>query len=135
MSGAGFFDDDDDDEPSFVDRSTSSGAHDFFSDAASPRAYPRPAGGRVSSVSGGDRTSSSIRASSEAEPEAEPSFEAMTALEPAGPKERNVQLLIRCWSNEIAAPEVLPFPRDLVERVVKDLARRVRRISPASSSC
>lgn len=41
-------------------------------------------------------------------------------------EERNIEKLIRAWNNEIGAPELLVFPRVLVEQVVKDLARRVR---------
>ena len=38
---------------------------------------------------------------------------------------RNVQQLLRAWQNEMGAPELLKFPTKVVERVVKDLARRV----------
>lgn len=40
--------------------------------------------------------------------------------------ERNIERLIRCLSNETGAPELLVFPKALVERIVKDLAKRVR---------
>lgn len=39
---------------------------------------------------------------------------------------RNVQLLLQAWQNEMGAPELLKFPVAVVERIVKDLARRVR---------
>lgn len=38
---------------------------------------------------------------------------------------RNVQQLLRARQNEMGAPELLKFPTKVVERVVKDLARRV----------
>ncbi|GAA5939745.1 DNA replication protein SLD5 [Sporobolomyces koalae] len=39
-------------------------------------------------------------------------------------RERNVQRLLRAWHNEMGAPELLRFPRQLVEKLVKDLANR-----------
>ncbi|SCV73330.1 BQ2448_7256 [Microbotryum intermedium] len=43
----------------------------------------------------------------------------------AGKRESNVAKLMRCWINESGSPELLPFPKKLVERLVKDLANRV----------
>lgn len=42
-----------------------------------------------------------------------------------GAKERNIQKLIRCWQNEMNAPELLRYPKRLVLRMVKDLVHRV----------
>lgn len=42
-----------------------------------------------------------------------------------GQRERLIERLIRAWNNEIGAPELLKFPKRLIERTVKDLARRV----------
>lgn len=135
-----FFDDDDDDE---VVAESSTDHNDSFFSESSPRAYNRPpaAQGRVSSIFGHtDHTSSSFRASSIAsERPANRSFAGRSRAtgspsledilgEDAGPPERNIVKLIRYWSNEIAAPELLVFPRQLVERVTKDLARRVSRV-------
>lgn len=39
--------------------------------------------------------------------------------------ERNIEKLIRAWNNEIGAPELLVYPRRLVERIAKDLVNRV----------
>lgn len=39
--------------------------------------------------------------------------------------ERNVQRLLRAWHNEMGAPELLTFPRELVDNLVWDLTRRV----------
>lgn len=47
---------------------------------------------------------------------------------------RNVQALLQAWQNEMGAPELLVFPVEIVERVVKDLARRVSRDPPAWAS-
>ncbi|GAA5877767.1 hypothetical protein JCM16303_000230 [Sporobolomyces ruberrimus] len=38
--------------------------------------------------------------------------------------ERNVQRLLRAWHNEMGAPELLTFPRELVDNLVWDLTRR-----------
>lgn len=39
--------------------------------------------------------------------------------------ERSIVQLERCLANEQGAPELLTFPRELVERIVRDLAARV----------
>ncbi|KAL8287579.1 hypothetical protein RQP46_003437 [Phenoliferia psychrophenolica] len=141
---SGFFDDDDDDEVNGdLTTSTDQQQDSFFSDAPSPVARRTTTttstsgvGARVSSISGRDRTTSSARASStfsdsRASSDRRPRRRESPTLEDilgeddvVEKRERNIVTLIRCWANEIAAPEVLPFPRDLVERVVKDLARR-----------
>jgi hypothetical protein len=54
-----------------------------------------------------------------------PTLEDILGEAPAGKKERSIQTLMRAWTNETAAPELLHFPRELVERIVRDLARRV----------
>ena len=141
MSGAGGFFDEDDEDEVLGDVTTSADHNDsFFSETTSPsRAYARaPAAGRMSSVSGyRDRTTSSARASStfsedrsrdyRPRRDESPSLEDIIGRDEVfATKERNIVTLIRHWANEIAAPELLVFPRDLVERIVKDLARRVR---------
>ncbi|SGY43681.1 BQ5605_C001g00046 [Microbotryum silenes-dioicae] len=53
-----------------------------------------------------------------------------------GKRESNVAKLMRCWINESGSPELLPFPRKLVERLVKDLASRktlVRHVNATAS--
>ncbi|TKA51247.1 hypothetical protein B0A53_05823 [Rhodotorula sp. CCFEE 5036] len=47
---------------------------------------------------------------------------------------RNVQQLLRAWQNEMGAPELLKFPTKVVERVVKDLARRKELVRKAQST-
>lgn len=39
--------------------------------------------------------------------------------------ETNAKKMIRAWNNEMGAPELLMFPKRLVERFVKDLVARV----------
>jgi GINS complex subunit 4 len=56
-------------------------------------------------------------------------LEDILGTEPEVSNERNVQKLLREWHNEMGAPELLRFPRELVEKFVKDLASRVSRIS------
>ncbi|GAA5988986.1 hypothetical protein JCM10908_006258 [Rhodotorula pacifica] len=51
-----------------------------------------------------------------------------------GREGRNVQQLLRAWQNEMGAPELLKFPTKLVERVVKDLARRKELVRKAQST-
>lgn len=128
------------------------GADDSFSShrAASPRPYhqarPRAseAGGRVSSTTGGGaggggRQSSvtggasgyygnSTRGGSPNLDDIlggddDDEFGGGVGADEAG--ESNMDRLIRAWNNEIGAPEVLRFPKRLVERVTKDLYRRV----------
>ncbi|KAM0750867.1 hypothetical protein T439DRAFT_356602 [Meredithblackwellia eburnea MCA 4105] len=96
--------------------------------------------GRISAISNNaDRnSSSSFRASSVVSSERasgsgagvgrgranSPDLEDIIGGDVEGQKERNIVKLIRAWSNENSAPELLVFPADLVERVVKDLAMR-----------
>ncbi|POY76222.1 hypothetical protein BMF94_0417 [Rhodotorula taiwanensis] len=47
---------------------------------------------------------------------------------------RNVQALLQAWQNEMGAPELLVFPVEIVERVVKDLARRKELVRKAQST-
>jgi GINS complex subunit 4 len=47
--------------------------------------------------------------------------------------ERNIETLIRAWNNEIGAPELLVYPRRLIERIVKDLVKRVSARSASRS--
>ncbi|KAK4694421.1 GINS complex subunit 4, partial [Phenoliferia sp. Uapishka_3] len=144
--GGGFFSDDEDEDLNSGDiTTTTTNGNDSFFTSASPRAYNARPAARVSSISNygpqaaAATSSSSVRASSvysdsgndrssntgrgRADGGGEPGVEYFLGEE-EGEKERNIVKLIRCWSNEIAAPEVLPFPTQLVERVVKDLARR-----------
>jgi hypothetical protein len=131
------FFDDDDEPPSPGDRSTSAFAHQdesFSNRAASPKPYaPRlpPAAGRTSSTTGGRLSSitggaanSSVRAY-ESTRGGSPTLEDILGEDTGGDGERNVEKLIRAWTNEVGAPELLRFPTRLVERVVKDLVRRV----------
>lgn len=115
-----FFDDDDDDVPNSPGGGSTTNGNDSFFTQPSP---PRPAG-RVSSVSGRAGTSSSLRASSRARRDSV-SLEEILGEEVGGSRERSVQRLIRAWNNEIAAPELLHFPVELVETVVRNLAERV----------
>ena len=56
-----------------------------------------------------------------------PTLEDILGEEPAAEGERNIQKLIRAWNDEMGAPELLRYPKRLVERMVKDLVQRVSR--------
>jgi hypothetical protein len=45
---------------------------------------------------------------------------------------RDLQLLTRAWVAERAAPELLPWPEDVMDRVLGRIARQVRCCSPTS---
>lgn len=106
--------------------------NDSYERGSSVATGGRTAGGRVSSVTGaaagssvrgigGDTTNgyASTRGDS-------PSLDDVLLGGAARHREgRNVQQLLRAWQNEMGAPELLKFPTKVVERVVKDLARRV----------
>lgn len=138
----GFFDDDDDDLPESYQSTTAAVAGgddslDFRRDL-SPLGGPVPprgdrassagtgsrAAGRVSSVTGA-AAGSSVRGWESSRGDS-PSLEDILGESAGKDKRRNVQRLLRAWQDEMGAPELLRFPRDLVEKVVKDLARRVR---------
>jgi len=138
-----FFDDDDEDDVLGSPGRSSLQAADFTSNrAASPRAYGAAAGpsksargstatgGRQSSVTGAQANSSvrayeSIRGGS-------PTLEDILGEEGGHDGERNVQKLIRARNNEMGAPELLVYPKRLVERLVKDLVHRVSRVGLVS---
>lgn len=46
------------------------------------------------------------------------------------PETRDLQLLTRCWVAERSAPEVLPFPAELVERTMGRIRKQVCRCVP-----
>lgn len=46
------------------------------------------------------------------------------------PETRDLQLLTRCWVAERSAPEVLPFPAELVERTMGRIRKQVCRYVP-----
>ena len=116
-----FFDDDDDNDNSghlhSPSGSTTNGDNSFFTQPSPPRAA-----GRASSLS--NRAGTSLRASSRARRDS-PTLEEILGEEVGGRGERSVQRLIRAWNNEVAAPELLHFPVELVETVVRNLAERV----------
>lgn len=154
-----FFDDDDNDDSQLLD--SANGAEDSYlglPQAGGTTTTESRAGGagRVSSISGRANDSragggSSIRSSSvfdhgdrDRDSRAgagrggrgggrgdSPSLEEILGEEPARGRERNIQKLIRAWNNEIGSPELLVFPRELVDRVAKDLAARVSGLSPS----
>ncbi|GAA5827923.1 hypothetical protein JCM5353_007740 [Sporobolomyces roseus] len=146
--GGGFFDDDDDlDETPESYQTSNLGNEDSLSSAGfpSPRRYQTTTtdsgangsrngrassvttagrtGGRVSSVTGAAAGSSrrdyqSTRGGSAGLDDDDMGEEGGIS------RERNVQRLLRAWHNEMGAPELLRFPRELVEKMVRDLARR-----------
>lgn len=137
----GFFDDDDDDLPESYQSTTAAVAGgddslDFGRDL-SPLGGPAPVredrgssvgtgsrtAGRVSSVTGA-AAGSSVRGWESSRGDS-PSLEDILGEGSGRDKARNVQRLLRAWQNEMGAPELLRFPSELVEKVVKDLARRV----------
>ncbi|KAK4049225.1 GINS complex subunit [Microbotryomycetes sp. JL221] len=50
------------------------------------------------------------------------------------PKESLIERLIRAWNNETSAPELLKFPKRLIERVAKDLANRKLLVRQANAT-
>jgi GINS complex subunit 4 len=46
---------------------------------------------------------------------------------------RDLQDLTRCWVAERVAPEILPWPSDLMNRVLDRIRRQVRRALPLRS--
>ncbi|GAA5974504.1 hypothetical protein JCM21900_004963 [Sporobolomyces salmonicolor] len=152
--GRGFFDDDDDDAPESYPTSHLA-ADDSLSSTGqlSPRRYastpaglggaaaPRLADARASTATTGGRVSSITgpQAGSSARAYESTRGESLGLDEILGEdrdlaRERNVQRLLRAWTNEMGAPELLTFPRELVERVVKDLARRKAIVRRAQST-
>jgi hypothetical protein len=139
-----FFDDDDEDDVLGSPGRSSLQAADFNSNrAASPRAYGAAAagpsksardststGGRQSSVTGA-QANSSVRAY-ESTRGGSPTLEDILGEESGHDDERNVQKLIRAWKDEMGAPELLVYPKRLVERLVKDLVHRVSRVGLVS---
>lgn len=115
-----------------------SDANDSYERGSSVATGGRTAGGgRVSSVTGG-ATAAGAGGSSVRAPRGNttngyastrgdsPSLDDILAGGSSrGRDGRNVQQLLRAWQNEMGAPELLKFPTKVVERVVKDLARRV----------
>ncbi|BGP34659.1 GINS complex subunit [Rhodotorula toruloides] len=146
----GFFDDDDDDLPESYQSTTAAiaGGDDSldFARDLSPLGGPAAVrGDRGSSVGTGSRTAgrvssvtgaaagSSVRGWESSRGDSPSLVE--TLGEGAGmDKGRNVQQLLRAWQNEMGAPELLRFPRELVEKVVKDLARRRELVRKAQST-
>lgn len=147
--GGGFFDDDDDlDETPESYQTSNLGNEDSLSSTGfpSPRRYQTTTtdngangsrngrasslttagrtGGRVSSVTGAAAGSS--RRDYQSTRGGSPGLDDDDMGEEGGiSRERNVQRLLRAWHNEMGAPELLRFPRELVEKMVRDLARRV----------
>lgn len=77
-------------------------------------------GGRQSSVTGGRAYDDSTRRGGS------PSLDDILGEDLAADDgERNIEKLIRAWNNEVGAPELLRFPKRLVERIAKDLVMRV----------
>ncbi|ORY77626.1 hypothetical protein BCR35DRAFT_305393 [Leucosporidium creatinivorum] len=135
-----FFDDDDEDD-TLGSPGRSSLQADFNSNrAASPRAYgagpsksaraSSTTGGRQSSVTGA-QANSSVRAY-ESTRGGSPTLEDILGEGSSHDGERNVQKLIRAWNNEMGAPELLKYPKRLVERLVKDLVHRKALVKEAN---
>ncbi|GAA6003030.1 DNA replication protein SLD5 [Rhodotorula paludigena] len=157
-AGRGFFDDDDDDAQHDSLQTNDS----LVANAAESLAFPRDltpipnqqqpyngygddrgssvdtasrAGGRISSVTGA-AAGSSVRGgygfdSSRGD---SPSLDDILGDGHAKDKSRDVQKLLRAWQNELGAPELLVFPRDLVEKIVKNLARRKELVRKAQTT-
>jgi len=147
-AGRGFFDDDDDDDlapESFQSNRAAVDDESFFSPARAPPRHDHDRdssvatgarttarGGRISSVTGA-AAGSSVRAGLDSSRGDSPSLDDILGEGGARDKSRNVQRLLRAYQNEVGAPELLKFPRQLVDKVVKSLARRVRPpLSPPS---
>ncbi|GAA6005774.1 hypothetical protein JCM11491_004004 [Sporobolomyces phaffii] len=146
----GFFDDDDEDlDDSLLETSESydtsnlgggaiAGGEDSLSSTGypSPRRYrngsengaaapPRPGGGgRASSTTTGGAARGSSTRAYESTRGGTPSLDDILGTERGVSDERNVQRLLRAWHNEMGAPELLHFPRQLIDKLVKDLAYR-----------
>lgn len=45
----------------------------------------------------------------------------------------DLQAITRAWVNERTAPELLPYPSELVDRTMQRIARQVRRWGPRLS--
>ncbi|GAA5895881.1 hypothetical protein JCM6882_001401 [Rhodosporidiobolus microsporus] len=140
--GGGFFDDDDDDAPESYQTTTTAGAlagddtlsSNYGASVSPQRNWPDAgqrdssvgtgsrAGGRVSSVTGA-AAGSSVRGFESSRGDS-PSLDDILGEGRKADEGRNVQKLLRAWQNEMGAPELLKFPRELVERVVKTLAKR-----------
>ncbi|GAA5974317.1 hypothetical protein JCM11641_006732 [Rhodosporidiobolus odoratus] len=148
----GFFDDDDDDAQESYQTSTTTGAvqaddslsSNYAASVSPQRRWPaagqqddlsgsgsRP-GGRVSSVTGA-AAGSSIRAYESTRGDS-PSLDDILGEGVRGDKSRNVQKLLRAWQNEMGAPELLNYPAELVERIVKRLAERKDMVRKANST-
>ncbi|BGP19304.1 hypothetical protein JCM10213_001521 [Rhodosporidiobolus nylandii] len=150
--GGGFFDDDEDDAPESYQTTTTTGAvaaddtlsSNFGASVSPQRGWPTAAqrdssvgtgsraGGRVSSVTGA-AAGSSVRAYESTRGDS-PSLDDILGEGDGREKGRNVQKLLRAWQNEMGAPELLRFPRELVERVVKTLAQRKEMVRKARST-
>ncbi|GAA5871998.1 hypothetical protein JCM3774_006577 [Rhodotorula dairenensis] len=115
--------------------------NDSYERGSSVATGARTAAGRVSSVTGaaagssvrglgGDTTNGYASTRGES-PSLDDILLGGAARERQG---RNVQQLLRAWQNEMGAPELLKFPTRLVERVVKDLARRKELVRKAQST-
>ncbi|GAA6050984.1 hypothetical protein JCM3770_005355 [Rhodotorula araucariae] len=150
QGGGGFFDDDEDDAPESYQTNVSITAARGDSFAfARDGSFPPPAGadadrgssvgtgtrtaGRVSSVTGAV-AGSSVRAGYESSRGDSPSLDDILGDGAARDRSRNVQKLLRAYQNEVGAPELLVFPRELVEKVVKSLARRKDLVRTAQST-
>ncbi|GAA5901527.1 hypothetical protein JCM5296_006804 [Sporobolomyces johnsonii] len=147
--GRGFFDDDDDAPQSYQTADDSLDSIGLLSPTRytsttaglGGAAPPRPADKRISTASTAARVSSVTGAQAGSSSRAyestrgdSPSLDDILADDRHLAKERNVQRLLRAWTNEMGAPELLTFPRELVERVVKDLARRKAIVRRAQST-
>ncbi|GAA6036430.1 hypothetical protein JCM8097_003501 [Rhodosporidiobolus ruineniae] len=150
--GGGFFDDDDDEAQESFQTTVTAGAggDDSFSSNYNPSVSPQRnhyppaaqrdsstvggsrAGGRVSSVTGA-AAGSSVRAYESTRGDS-PSLDDILGEGGQREKGRNVQKLLRAWHNEMGAPELLRFPRELVERVVKTLAQRKEMVRVAKET-
>ncbi|GAA6019061.1 hypothetical protein JCM10207_006304 [Rhodosporidiobolus poonsookiae] len=152
--GGGFFDDDDDTQPESYQTTSTTGAHYAADDSLSsnfgasppPRQRPRQrqdrdsttttgtrAGGRASSVTGA-AAGSSVRGAWDSSRGDSPSLDDILGEGHDSDRSSDVQRLLRAWQNEVGAPELLRFPADLVERVVRNLARRKEVVRRAMST-
>ncbi|GAA5905574.1 DNA replication protein SLD5 [Sporobolomyces salmoneus] len=106
-------------------------------------AAPRPGGGgggRASSITTAGRTGGALAGSSTRDYDASttrggsPTLDDILGTDGDVSNERNVQRLLRAWHNEMGAPELLVFPRRLVDKLVRDLARRKAIVRQAQST-
>ncbi|GAA5881128.1 hypothetical protein JCM8547_005425 [Rhodosporidiobolus lusitaniae] len=150
----GFFDDDDDDQPESYQTTSAVAGDDSLSSnyaaSVSPqRGWPAARQHRDSSVgigTGGGRVSSVTGAAAGSSTRGGGGYESTTRGDSPSlddilgdgtasrEKGRNVQKLLRAYQNEIGAPELLMFPRELVERVVKTLATRKEMVRRAKET-